>query len=117
MALRGNEAVAAHQDIAERNLGRPRRNIVDIRPFSGKEDEDISESLIRWEIAATANDWTPDQQLTMIPAYLTGRAARIFWRMSRETRNDLEEIKDQLDETFNTEEKRYLARQKLQEIF
>ena len=117
MALReGNEAVAAQQDIAERNPGRPRRTIVDIRPFSGKEDKDISEWLIRWDIAATANDWTPDQQLTMIPAYLTGRAARILWRMSRETRNDLDELKDQLDETFNTEEKRYLARQKLQEI-
>ena len=70
------------QEIAERNPGRPRRTIVDIHPFSGKEDEDISE----WEIAATASDWTPDQQLTMITAYLTGRAARIFWRMSRETR-------------------------------
>ena len=63
------------KEIRER---RPRRTIVDIRPFSGKEDEDISEWLIRWEIAATPNDWTPDQQLTMIPAYLTGRAARIF---------------------------------------
>ena len=44
MALReGNEAVAIHQDIAERNVGRPRRTIVDIRPFSGKEEEGISE--------------------------------------------------------------------------
>ena len=87
MALRkGNEAVAAQQDIGERNLGRTRRIIVNIRPFYCKEDKDISEWLIRWEIAPTANDWTPDQQLTMIPAYLAGRVARIFWKMSRETK-------------------------------
>ena len=42
---------------------------------------------------------------SVIPAYLTGGAARIFWRMSRETQNDLDELKDQLDETFNMEEK------------
>ena len=116
MALREENDTAVPQDTAERSLGRPRRTIVDIRPFSGKEDDDISEWLIRWEIAATANNWTSDQQLTMIPAYLTGRAARVFWRIPEEVRNNLDDLKDHLDETFNTEEKRYLARQKLQEV-
>ena len=36
--------------------------------------------------------------------------------VTRDTKNDLDELKDQLDETFNTEEKRFLARQKLQEV-
>ena len=51
----------------------------------------------------------------MIPAYLIGRAGRIFWRLSAEVRNDLDEL-DDLDESFNTQEKRFLARQKLQEV-
>ena len=125
MAFQGdpedNEAIAADGDEAlhealVRGNARPRRTIVDIRPFSGSDDEDISEWLIRWDVAANANNWTPAQQLTMIPAYLIGRAGRIFWRLSAEVRNDLDELKDCLDESFNTQEKRFLARQKLQEV-
>ena len=52
----------------------------------------------------------------MIPVYLIGRAGRIFWRLSAEVRDDLGELKDCLDESFNTQEKRFLARQKLQEV-
>lgn len=52
----------------------------------------------------------------MIPAYLIGRAARAFWRSPQEVWNDLDDLEDHLDETFNLEEKRYLARQKLQEV-
>eukprot|EP00794_Sanderia_malayensis_P017855 gene17855-biopygen15282 len=40
----------------------------------------------------------------------------IIIRFPENVRNSLEELKDSLDETFNTEEKRYLARQKLHEI-
>ena len=107
---------AVHVQESTREMARPRRTIVDIRTFSGKEEEDISEWLIRWEVAANANDWTTDQQLTMMPAYLTGRAGRIFWRFPEDVRNNLDELKDQLEETFNTQEKPFLARQKLQEI-
>ncbi len=86
-------------------MARSRRTIVDIKTFAGKE-EDIAEWLIRWEVAANVNNWIPDQQLTMMPAYLTGRAGRIFWRFPKNVRNNLEDLKDQLDETFNTQEKR-----------
>eukprot|EP00794_Sanderia_malayensis_P010464 gene10464-biopygen7630 len=110
-----NEATPAVQENIRENA-RPQRTIVDIQTFSGKDEEDIAEWLIRWEVAANANNWTPQQQLTMMPVYLTGRAGRLFWRFPENVRNSLEELKDSLDETFNTEEKRYLARQKLHEI-
>ena len=109
-------ALWVESDIAERHLGRPKRTILDICPFSGKEDDDISEWLIPWDIAATANKWTCDQQQTMIPAYLTGRAARVFWRLWDEIQSNSDDLKDHLDEIFNTKEKRYLARQKVQEV-
>ena len=70
---------------------------------------------IKWEIAAAANGWTVEHQLQILPAYLSGRAARLFWRISEESKRDMETLKDALDEHFNTEEKRFLARQKLQE--
>eukprot|EP00794_Sanderia_malayensis_P018581 gene18581-biopygen15656 len=110
-----NEAIPAVQENIRENA-RPQRTIVDIQTFSGKDEEDIAEWLIRWEVAANANNWTPQQQLTMMPVYLTRRAGRLFWRFPENVRNSLEELKDSLDETFNTEEKRYLARQKLHEI-
>ena len=52
----------------------------------------------------------------MIPAFLIGRAGRIFWRLSAEVQNDLDELKDCLGQSFNTQEKRFLARKKLQEV-
>ncbi len=64
-----NEAIStAHGQENVREMVRPWRTIVDIRTFSGKEEEDIAEWLIRWEGAANANNWTPDQQLTMMLA-------------------------------------------------
>ncbi len=123
MAHQGNEADAAPGEAeqpapAARPVPapRPRRTIVDIQQFSGKETEDITEWLLKWDIAAAANNWSDEQQLQMIPAYLSGRAARHFWRMPQEARRDLEQLKDLLEDTFNTEEKKFLARQKLQEI-
>ena len=111
-----NEAVAA-QLAPERPVPapRPRRTIIDIATFSGKDKEDITEWLIKWDIAATANGWTDQHQLQMLPAYLSGRAARTFWKIPHETRQDLESMKEALEDLFNTEEKRFLARQKLQE--
>ena len=116
MALRDNEAEAVEL-APERTIlaPRPRRTIVDILPFSGKESEDITDWLIKWEIAAAANGWTEQHQLQILPAYLSGRAARLFWRFPEESKRDMETLKDALDEHFNTEEKRFLARQKLQE--
>eukprot|EP00112_Aurelia_sp_Birch-Aquarium-sp1_P012430 Seg2613.3 transcript_id=Seg2613.3/GoldUCD/mRNA.D3Y31 product="hypothetical protein" protein_id=Seg2613.3/GoldUCD/D3Y31 len=125
MAFQGdlgdNESIAAGEeaDLREalgRDNARPRRTIIDIRPFSGSDEEDISEWLIRWDVAANANNWTSAQQLTMMPAYLMGRAGRIYWRLSAEVRSNLDDLKDCLDEYFNTQEKRFLARQKLQEV-
>ncbi len=117
MAFQGdlgdNESIAAGEeaDLREalgRDNARPRRTIIDIRPFSGSDEEDISEWLIRWDVAANANNWTSAQQLTMMPAYLMGRAGRIYWRLSAEVRNNLDDLKDCLDEHFNTQEKRFL---------
>ena len=92
-----NEADAIH--VAPQRpvpVPRPRKTIVDIQPFTGKDNEDITE-------------W-------MIPAYLSGRAARMFWRIPLEERQELEQLKESLEDLFNTEEKKFLARQKLQEI-
>eukprot|EP00795_Rhopilema_esculentum_P005376 gene5376-551_t len=111
-----NEAVAA-QLAPERPVPAPRSRstIIDIATISGKDKEDITEWLIKWDIAATANGWQDQHQLQMLPAYLSGRAARTFWKIPHETRQDLESMKEALEDLFNTEEKRFLARQKLQE--
>ena len=116
MALRDNEADAV-QLAPQRPVPapRPRRTIVDILPFSGKETEDITEWLIKWDIAAAANGWTDQHQLQILPAYLSGRAARLFWRIPEDGKQDMETLKETLEDQFNTEEKRFLARQKLQE--
>ena len=114
-----NEAEAADQPPRQERpvpAPRPRRTIIDIATFSGQNNEDIGEWLIKWQVAAAANGWTEEQQLQLLPAFLSGRAARMFWRIPLEARNDLEQVKECLDELFNTEEKRFLARQKLQEI-
>ena len=118
MALRdGNEAdavVAAQERPVP--APRPRKTIVNIQPFTGKDSEDITEWLINWDTAAVANGWTEENQIQLIPAYLSGRAGRMFWRIPLEERQDLEQLKESLEELFNTEEKKFLARQKLQEI-
>eukprot|EP00794_Sanderia_malayensis_P005886 gene5886-biopygen4888 len=116
MARRDDNEAEAVEQIRPVPAPRPRKTIVDIRPFAGKDSEDITEWLVNWEVAFAANGWTEEQQVQLIPAYLAGRAARTFWRMSARERQDLDALKEALDDTFNTEEKRYLARQKLQEI-
>ena len=54
-------------------------------------------------------------QLQILPAYLSCRAARSFWRIPEESKQDMETLKETLGDQFNTEEKKFLARQKLQE--
>ena len=76
MALReGNEADAVVAD-QERPVPapRPRKTIVNIQPFTGKDSEDITEWLINWDIAAVANGWTEENQVQLIPADLSGRS-------------------------------------------
>eukprot|EP00795_Rhopilema_esculentum_P009761 gene9761-18282_t len=112
-----NEADAIH--VAPQRpvpVPRPRKTIVDIQPFTGRDNEDITEWMINWDIAAVANGLTDENQIQLIPAYLSGRAARMFWRIPLEERQDLEQLKESLEDHFNTEEKKFLARQKLQEI-
>ena len=108
MAFQANEAEAisaAEQIQTPVPAPRPRKTIVDISLFSGKETEDITEWMIRWDIAARANGWTEEHQIQILPAYLTGRAARIFWRIPQETREDIEELKEALEDYFNSEKK------------
>ena len=63
-----------------------------------------------------ANGWTKENQVRLIPAYLSRRAGRMFWRISLEDKQDLEQLKESLYELFNSEERKSLARQKLHEI-
>ena len=53
----------------------------------------------------------------VLPAYLAGRAARWYWRTPADIRQNLDNLKDALKDTFNTEEKKLLARQELQESY
>ena len=107
-----NEAEAADQPLRQERpvpAPRPRRTIIDIATFSGQNNEDIGEWLIKRQVAAAANGWTEEQQLQLLPAFLSGRAARMFWRIPLEARNDLEQVKECLDELFNTEDLHFLG--------
>ena len=71
-----------------------RKMIVNIQSFIGKVSKDITEWLINWENAAFANGLTEENQIQFIPAYLSGRAGRMYWRSPIEDRQDIEQVKE-----------------------
>ena len=105
MALReGNEADAVLTD-QERLVPapRPRKMIMNMQPLIWKDNENITEWLINWDIEAVVNGWTEENQVQLIPTYLSGRASRMFWRISLEDKQDLQQLQESLYELFNSE--------------
>ena len=52
-------------------------NIIPVKPFFGNDDEDPTDWIRNFEIAAEANNWTNERKLKIVPGYLQGLAA--YW--------------------------------------
>ncbi|CAI2199648.1 5640_t:CDS:1, partial [Funneliformis geosporum] len=50
-------------------------NLVPVRRFSGKTDEDPNDWLVHFEKAAKANNWTSERILEIVSGFLEGMAA------------------------------------------
>ena len=77
---------------------RPRKSIIDILPFSGKDSEDITKWLMKWDIAATAGAWTDQHQFQILAVSLRDRTARPFGKNLEGAEHDMETLKEALQD-------------------
>lgn len=91
-----NQFTTSLDTISDR-LNRPRQspretNLVPVRRFSGKTDEDPNDWLIHFEKAAKANNWAPERSLEIVGGFLEGMAADWYEDTNFQTWNDPEEL-------------------------
>eukprot|EP00795_Rhopilema_esculentum_P001918 gene1918-16426_t len=92
-----------------------KRSIVDIQYFAGRRSDDVNDWLEHWELAARVNDWDAEDELRRLPLYLKDNARRWFARQSEELKGNLDQLKNRLEDYFNNEDMRLLARGALAE--
>ena len=92
-----------------------KRSIVDIQCFAGRRSDDVSDWLEHWELAARVNDWDAEDELRRLPLYLKDNARRWFARQGEEIKGSLTQLKNRLEDYFNNEDMRLLARGALAE--
>jgi hypothetical protein len=87
--------VITNQMNRERPRQAPREtNLVPVRRFSGKAEEDPNDWLIHFEKAAKANNWAQDRSLEIVGGFLDGIAADWYEDNDFNSWNDPEEVDD-----------------------
>ena len=89
---------------------KPIRSIIDKKKFGVEQKEDIIEWIDMWERAVTANSWTPEQEAVKLPLYLQNRASQVFRNLTTVVKKDLNLVKKELNNYFNSAPLRLQAR-------
>ena len=89
---------------------KPKRSIIDIKKFGGKQKDDIIERIDMWERAVTANSWTPEHEAVTLPLYLQNRASQVFRNLTTVVKKDPNLVKKELNNYFNSAPLRLQAR-------
>ena len=76
-------------------------------------DGNLTQWLERFETCATANEWTPPQQLVRLPTFLEGRAYTLYRRLQAGERDTIEHLRENLSALFYPEEARETHRLEL----